>query len=571
DLDDEAGYDDYYSDDDGLEQEYEDEEEEEEPPKEELEYLELRQKLKDSIRKKLGKGSANAQSSQERRKKLPYNDFGSFFGPSRPVISSRVIQESKSLLENEIRTGRMSSSNQAKKRPVPTSGSDAKSASLEKRPKVVSEARRKVETLKDTRDYSFLFSDDAELPVPKKEASSLSRSGSFPSSGMLRLPRNSVCCYFKAYHFHGDNLYRFFADVQEARSAQLLARPKQPSGTTNGRAAHAPPPREEKRPVSANGHSSRPVSSGSQMNHSRPAPHISRPASSGSQMQNSRPVSSGSQMQSRRPASSGSQTQNTRPSSSSSQMQQRASSSGSQRPGSSVNRQAPPTSRPSGSSMNGQSANRNGQLNSRSAPSKAPVDQRKQMSSGSNGVGPGRSAPPTSRPLPSKMSLERRPSISAGKSSLQSAQRPSSSRPMSSDPRQRMLEQRKVSRDPATSRMIPKQSAPTSRHQMMSKPALKRPPPRDIDYDRRPPPKKKKPARMTEDDIAMNMIRQMFKTERFAGRDDDDRNMEANFDDIMKEERRSARIAREEDEREALLEAEEERRERERKARKLSR
>lgn len=132
DLDEEAGYDDYYSDDNGLD-EYEDDEEEEEqevPPKEELEYLELRQKIKESIRKKLGKGSVNAQSSQDRRKKLPYNEyvlaiinhllffwqllqhltglclfcsFGSFFGPSRPVISSRVIQESKSLLENEIK------------------------------------------------------------------------------------------------------------------------------------------------------------------------------------------------------------------------------------------------------------------------------------------------------------------------------------------------------------------------------------------------------------------------------------------------------------------------------------
>ena len=133
DLDEEAGYDDYYSDDNGLD-EYE---EEEVPPKEEVEYLELRQRIKESIRKKSGGGGVNAQSSQDRRKKqLPYNEyvlainhpflqniswnvcvftallqllcfffcsFGSFFGPSRPVISSRVIQESKSLLENEIK------------------------------------------------------------------------------------------------------------------------------------------------------------------------------------------------------------------------------------------------------------------------------------------------------------------------------------------------------------------------------------------------------------------------------------------------------------------------------------
>ena len=177
-LEEEAGYDDYYSDDNGLDEYEEEEEEEEVPPKEELEYLELRQKIKESIRKKQGKGSLHAQSSQDRKKKLPYNDFGSFFGPSRPVISSRVIQESKSLLENEIKN-----SNQPKKRPAPTNSSGGKNVSQEKRPKAVSAVRRKVETLKDTRDYSFLFSDDAELPVPKREP--LSRSGSFPNSGFL--------------------------------------------------------------------------------------------------------------------------------------------------------------------------------------------------------------------------------------------------------------------------------------------------------------------------------------------------------------------------------------------------
>ena len=531
DLDEEAGYDDYYSDDNGLD-EYEDDEEEEQevPPKEELEYLELRQKIKESIRKKQGKGSVQAQSSsQDRRKKLPYNDFGSFFGPSRPAISSRVIQEKKSLLENEIKN-----STQPKKRPVPTSSSGGKSVSQEKRPRPVSAVRKKVETLKDTRDYSFLFSDDAELPVPKREP--LSRSGSFPNS--------------------------------ESRSAQLSARPKQQSsGINNGRAAHAPPREEKKRPVvSANGHS-RPSSSGSQMNHSRPS-------SSGSQMNHSRP--SGSQMQSRpvsgRPAPSGSNHMlNSRPAPSGSQMQQRAASSGGQRPGSSTNRQAP--TRPQGSSMNSQSANRNGQPSSRtdpqrSAPAKVPMDHRRQMSSSGHGVGPARSVS-TSKPLPSKSSLsERRPSLSAGKSSLQSAQRPSS-RPMSSDPRHRLAaeQQRKVSRDPTTSRMIPKQSAPTSKHQMMSKPAAKRPPQREID-DRRPL-KKKRP--MSEDDKALSMIRQMFNTDRYAGRDYDDRGMEAGFEDIMKEERRSARIAREEDEREAQLIAEEEERERQRKLRKLRR
>lgn len=77
DLDDEAGYDDYYSgDEDEYEDEYEEEEEEErQPPKEELEYLDLRQQLKEKIRKEKGKGTGKAQSSQVRRGKLPYDKY----------------------------------------------------------------------------------------------------------------------------------------------------------------------------------------------------------------------------------------------------------------------------------------------------------------------------------------------------------------------------------------------------------------------------------------------------------------------------------------------------------------
>lgn len=46
---------------------------------------------------------------------------------------------------------------------------------------------------------------------------------------------------------------------------------------------------------------------------------------------------------------------------------------------------------------------------------------------------------------------------------------------------------------------------------MMTKPAAKRPPQRDIHDDRRPLKKKKKPAIMSEDAKALSMIRQMFK------------------------------------------------------------
>ncbi|KAK4410101.1 hypothetical protein Sango_0083100 [Sesamum angolense] len=47
------------------------------------------------------------------------NGYGSFFGPSQPVIAQRVIQESKSLLENPDLAARISRPNHTLKRPTP--------------------------------------------------------------------------------------------------------------------------------------------------------------------------------------------------------------------------------------------------------------------------------------------------------------------------------------------------------------------------------------------------------------------------------------------------------------------
>lgn len=56
------------------EEDYEEEEEDPKPTKEELEYLELRQKLKEAVRKQMKKESGSGQtSSQEKLKKLPYD------------------------------------------------------------------------------------------------------------------------------------------------------------------------------------------------------------------------------------------------------------------------------------------------------------------------------------------------------------------------------------------------------------------------------------------------------------------------------------------------------------------
>ncbi|XP_052114200.1 uncharacterized protein LOC107495419 isoform X1 [Arachis duranensis] len=172
-------YDDYYDEGEGAE-EYEEEEEEEKPrkpTKEELEYLELRQKLKDSIRKQMkregtGTGSsASRTDSTDHRKsnKLPYDNYGSFFGPAQPVIAQRVIQESKSLLENQHLAPRVSNPNHIKKNPNKVSNRGSKPISKNPpRPSKHTETMVNAQKLKNTRDYSFLLSDDAELPAPSK-------------------------------------------------------------------------------------------------------------------------------------------------------------------------------------------------------------------------------------------------------------------------------------------------------------------------------------------------------------------------------------------------------------------
>ncbi|KAJ6299466.1 hypothetical protein OIU76_020436 [Salix suchowensis] len=65
-----------------------------------------------------------------------------------------------------------------------------------------------------------------------------------------------------------------------------------------------------------------------------------------------------------------------------------------------------------------------------------------------------------------------------------------------------------------------------------------------------------------EDKKALLIIRKMFNTKRFAGRDDGDRKMEASFGDIMKEEKRSERLGRKEDQEQLRLLEENARRQR---------
>ncbi|CAA0843091.1 SPT2 chromatin protein [Striga hermonthica] len=158
---------------DGDEQEHEEvgedeyEEETHQPTQEELDYLELRQRLKESIRKQMKKelGTTDA-GSRDRINGFRKDNYGTFFGPRQPSISQRVIQESKSLLENPDLAARIMKSNRANKS---SAAEPVKSKSRETHlPRVTNGLKKKVEILKNTRDYSFLLSEDAEVPASSK-------------------------------------------------------------------------------------------------------------------------------------------------------------------------------------------------------------------------------------------------------------------------------------------------------------------------------------------------------------------------------------------------------------------
>ncbi|KAL2907250.1 putative MIR1-1HG-AS1 [Bienertia sinuspersici] len=172
-------YEDEYEDqceDGGDEDQYEDEEDAEEEEQEKpmsaeaIKYLEMREKMKAKhrsiLRKENGKNGVNINHSK-------LSNFGSFFGPSKPVIADRVIQESKSLLETRhlapkcliLKMMYVYLVNVNKSNMPSTSAS--KNGPSNKSPPA--QVKSKAQLLKQTRDYSFLLSDDAEIPKPAKD------------------------------------------------------------------------------------------------------------------------------------------------------------------------------------------------------------------------------------------------------------------------------------------------------------------------------------------------------------------------------------------------------------------
>ncbi|KAL6225019.1 hypothetical protein ACLB2K_003873 [Fragaria x ananassa] len=514
-------YDDYEYEGDGYGyeeegNEYEDEEEEEEedaprPTKEALEFLELRQRLKEQIRRDM-KRKEGGRGNSDDRKKLPYDkSFGSFFGPSQPVIADRVIQESKSLLEIRHLASRATNSVHPNKKNYESTSSGSKPVAHTLKPNVINEQKNIVQKRKDTRDYAFLFSEDAELPAPAKDRP--------PKSGS--------------------------ASTSEVRSSQTVMKSKQPlvnnsrplhGGQDNGRSIHG---RDSGGPVQGSRDNVRPV-------------HGSR--DNGRPVQGSR--DSGRPVQGSR--DSGRPVQGSR--------ENRSPVHGSHDNGRPVmsghdERKAIPTNVHMHSKVG---SNKPSSASSR--PGSTSMDSRKQLVS-NNANGPGRPLGP--KGLPSKMPVstsERRVSAPGFKNTMSSLQKAPSSKSQSSLLKQ-PLQQRKDVREPYKPSMLSKQSTGLSKHQIHKPQMHKQVPSCPMSQEYRP---KKRPASGFADDEydpedgdISSMIRNMFgyNPNKFAD-DDDVSDMEAGFEDIQREERRSAKIARMEDEEQARLIEEEERRER---------
>ncbi|XP_047150012.1 protein spt2-like [Vigna umbellata] len=530
-------YDDYYEDEEQEEYEEEGEEEYEEedeeprkPSKEEMEYLELRKKLKESIRKQMKKEGSGSSASRldatdRRKNKLPYDNYGSFFGPSQPVIAQRVIQESKSLLENQHLASKVPNPHHAKKSQNKAPSGGSKSSSHHPPPKV-SEVQVKAQKLKNTRDYSFLLSDDTESPAPSKA----------PPPHNMHI-RNS-----------------------EGRPAQVPARSKLPpisNGSKHARASH-----EERNLGSVAGRL--PPKSGSVYKTSSTSKPSMVSADSRKQLGNNsgngpgRPVGSNGMSSKMSVGNPGN----------------KSSTPGVKNPVNGMSKSLPLKPHPpvSRQSMEQRIPRQNVEhriprqgleqrIPRHSMEQRIPrqsMEQRLPRQSMEQRI----PRPSNEQRIPRQSMDQRNPRQSVD----QRNPRPSVDQ---RNPRQSM-EQRKDIRELNRPKMIPKQPVASSKPQI-SRP-LKHNSTHTASQDHRPKPKVgRRPFDEEEDEMDIsNMIRSMFNynPKKFVDDDDDD-DMEAGFDEIMREERRSALIARREDEEQLRLIEEEEERERRRRMAKL--
>ncbi|CAK9211317.1 unnamed protein product [Sphagnum troendelagicum] len=162
------------------------------------EYLDRRQRLKELERQKL-KGKLGSRphnhhdgaqeetvhhSAQDREKRpQPHSknrSFGSFFGPSEPIVAKRIIDEAAAREGDENASKKASASSSRPSSKLSSAGAHKSGdRHIPKSAKPVNEAMLKVKRLKEARDYSFLMS-DAPDELPMKKPSTPSKPGRSP-------------------------------------------------------------------------------------------------------------------------------------------------------------------------------------------------------------------------------------------------------------------------------------------------------------------------------------------------------------------------------------------------------
>uniref|UniRef100_A0ACD5V9C2 Uncharacterized protein n=1 Tax=Avena sativa TaxID=4498 RepID=A0ACD5V9C2_AVESA len=560
--------DEYYSQD-----EYEDEgsgyveEEEEAPPEGQQEFLQIRERLKEEIRQKaLGVGASKAagRSSSSHDRRPPPANFGSFFGPSKPVISQRVIEERKSMKEIQNTVPR---DRRPPGKDIPSSSRvPAKTNGFPQKKKIVNEVKKKAEALKDNRDYSFLLSDDADIPSPPREKSAARPALTQKSDRELQHSavknRAPVSQPARLSNGYGSNMstQRQSEKQLESKRKEVVPSRERERAVDNGRmhsvdrngSSQASGSKAASQKFPSKGHiankpSMKEVNEQSLRKDQLARKQILSP--------NGRPQSSQSQrMQSashgQRPQQS---SQSQRPQQSS-QSQRPQHSSQSQRPQHSSQSQRPQQSLQSQRPQQSSQSQRPQQSSQSQRPQQSSLSQRPQQSSLSQ------------RPQQS-LQRQRPPQSSQLQSSQSQRQPPQGYRPQQPLQRQRPLstqahypEQRRVQANDRS------RSAERQPSRQVSANGI-----RDDRAKKKQLGKRRFNDEIEDEEDPMAMIRNMFGYDpsRYAGRDDDDSDMEADFATIEMEEKRSARIARQEDDEELRRIEEEERRAEERKRRRV--
>lgn len=526
-------YEDEYE--DGYADEYEDEEEEDEEVQEDeplseeaVKYLNLRDKLKERLRLKLRKeNGVRSNNSKDQLRAAPLERFGSFFGPSKPVIADRVIQESKSFLETQHLAAKASTSTSQTEhvRKAPMSSSSGTKNGVINKPRAPP-VKSKAQIIKATRDYSFLLSDDAELPKQSKD----------PGPSKNSAPR------------------------PDARSAQVPTRSSQPSSHPSGKRMGGHEQRMNGHEPRMNGHE--PRMNGHEQR--KPQPNKQPGSSNGRPAQTAAPqkLSSGNNKRSVVSSDSGRQVDLRKQPQTSRQLSS-SNGNGHARPAGPVRSAAPKVVPPKKPLPYGER-----RVSVGSVERKGPVG-----SSGTKMPAVSKSSTPNGQRMP-----------------VANGQRMPVVKSQTSGASNRMEHKPNIQRS-SEGRILKKENAPDSRSQMTRpqkqdpyransqkdgyskkpKPALQSSLQRSGASSRDQYSRKRKAEESDEDQFDFRSeIRKMFgrPTRYYDDVDDDDDCMEVGFDTIQQEEKRSARIARKEDEEELIKIMEEERLEKERLKRK---